>query len=257
MDSRVNGSFELKCFGIKRQGRTIVQPFEAEVQKGSCVAIIGKNGVGKSTLLSAMARVQFESSVMWLDAGDKSTLDATQISWLPQKGEFHPQFRADEVILLGRFHKNTGIPSQRDMRESVQVIQDLKLSTIRHRAMQNLSGGEQQRVLLARALAGEGLVTILDEPFASLDMEHSFHILQDFQSNYCQKTTLFYALHNLYLLQNHRGPIWTIDRDGVVGIYQSLKELRSEDFKRLFGVEVETLQSVDSEKTFLHFFAKS
>lgn len=146
-----------------------------ELRPGEAVALIGPNGSGKSTLLKGILglipRVQGTVSVL-----GESTAPAGSVGYLPQTDELDPQFPVtlEQVVMMGRY-RSVGwlrLPGRRD-REAVALA--LETVGLAHRAKSRfgeLSGGQQKRGLLARAVASGPRLLLLDEPFNGLDQEN-------------------------------------------------------------------------------------
>jgi len=243
-------TYDIKCYGIYRRDRLVVQPFQAKVQKGSAVVLIGRNGVGKSTLLEQLAMVADAISVEVKIGGAKiSELD---IGWLPQRSEFHVQFRVDEIVMLGRFLEHSGFPSLADRRRAILEMRQMDVDKLRHRMMGQLSGGEQQRVLISRVLASDRKILVLDEPTSGLDIEHAKNVQKVIKEYALAHGAVFYSLHDLGLLSHHQGEVWSIDSEGRVSIYPEISFLRQQDLKRIFGTSIEIYEDKQRSQRFFH-----
>ncbi|MBT9557293.1 MAG: ABC transporter ATP-binding protein [Myxococcales bacterium] len=156
-------------------GRVIVGPITLEATPGLALVVVGPNGAGKSTLLSLLAGVRSPSSGDVV-LGDRPLATvpprerARTIAYLPQGTRFDFPYSVADVVSMGRFphgdeHTATG-------RNAVAAAIDaMQLGDLRHRRVDTLSGGEQQRVVLARTLAVQAPIWLLDEPMTGLDLE--------------------------------------------------------------------------------------
>lgn len=140
---------------------------------GRCVALIGPNGAGKSTLLKALAGILTPDAGTILWRGAALTSANRELAYLPQRGEVDWQFpiTVRGLVEMGRY-PNLGWwrPFQRHDREIVdRALAAMRLEDLARRQISALSGGQQQRAFLARALAQEAHVLLLDEPFTGLD----------------------------------------------------------------------------------------
>lgn len=140
---------------------------------GRCVALIGPNGAGKSTLLKALAGILTPEAGAILWRGAALTSANRELAYLPQRGEVDWQFpiTVRGLVEMGRY-PNLGWwrPFQKHDREIVdRALAAMQLEDLATRQISALSGGQQQRTFLARALAQEAHVLLLDEPFTGLD----------------------------------------------------------------------------------------
>lgn len=149
--------------------------FHAEC--GSTLALIGPNGAGKSTLLNALAGLLpvWSGEILWNNA--PLAAHRSEIAYLPQRSEVNWQFpiTVRQLVEMGRY-PTVGIwrALRRHDDEIVEkALATLKLQDLQHRQIGALSGGQQQRAFLARALAQEAHILLLDEPFTGLDVPGS------------------------------------------------------------------------------------
>jgi ABC-type Mn2+/Zn2+ transport system ATPase subunit len=142
-------------------------------QCGRSVALIGPNGAGKSTLLKALAGLlqPDQGSILW--RGKKLTTSSHEIAYLPQRGEVDWNFpiTVRGLVEMGRYPQLSWWKnfSRHDAEMVERALVAMNLQDLQHRQISALSGGQQQRTFLARALAQEAHVLLLDEPFTGLD----------------------------------------------------------------------------------------
>ena len=164
-------------------------PCSVTVAPGECWAIVGPNGAGKTTLLRLMAGLLRPSGgCVRLGRHRLSALPARRrakrIAYLPQRVLVDLDFTVGELVLMGRFpHRSLGLfESAADREIAARAMETTAVADLADRTMGTLSGGEAQRVHIAAALAQEPEVLLLDEPTASLDLQHQLavhHILKD------------------------------------------------------------------------------
>ena len=164
-------------------------PVSLRIGRGECWAIVGPNGAGKSTLLRLMASllkprsgdIEFvATSLAHLRPRDR----AKRIAFLPQQAHGDLDFRVGEYVLMGRYpHRSFGLfESAEDHRFADEAMSRTQTTEFADRPLATLSGGEAQRVHLAAAFAQQPELLLLDEPTASLDLQHQlavFSILRD------------------------------------------------------------------------------
>jgi iron complex transport system ATP-binding protein len=181
-------------------GVTVVGPISFRVADGEWVALIGPNGAGKSTLLkTALGIVPHGGSV---DVGGRSPRPGIDIAWMPQRPHLPDEMNVANYVLLGRTpHLGyLGAEGGHDLASVERSVARLGLTELTDRPLSTLSGGEAQRALLARALAQESPVLLLDEPTSSLDVGHALEVLEIIDELRRQGgLTVVTALHDLNL----------------------------------------------------------
>lgn len=164
--------------GVIRDGREVLRGASIRLQAGQWTAIVGPNGAGKSTLLRRLAGLLPGSGDVWLRGHRASELDrriqARQMSWLGQHEPCPAELPVLDVVRLGRLPHRAWLapPSAYDEQLVQRVMQETQCWAWRNRLAGHLSGGEQQRVLLARSLAVDAPIMLMDEPLVSLDPPH-------------------------------------------------------------------------------------
>ncbi len=175
-----------------------------EIARGEWLGIIGPNGAGKSTLLRAiMGAVEFDGSIA-IGGVPTSTMKrrdlARSVALVPQHPVLPPGMRVVDYVLLGRtphVHAVTG-PSLHDLDVVATILSALTLSSFVDRDVTTLSGGELQRVVIARALAQESPILLLDEPTTSLDIGKQQEVLELVDRLRRERTlTIVSAMHDL------------------------------------------------------------
>ncbi|WP_020586474.1 ABC transporter ATP-binding protein [Desulfobacter curvatus] len=168
-------------FGYKK--RTILTDISLEVHKGQIVSIAGPNGTGKTTLIKCLAGIQKPSCGSILingkDAfGMNRREHARCVGYVPQSSPSKFPITVFEAVLMGRRPYITWKPTQNDFEKTAQVIESMNLKDIALRDFDNLSGGQKQKVLLARAIAQDTDILLLDEPTSNLDLKHQLEVLE-------------------------------------------------------------------------------
>lgn len=196
----------LKGVSFSREGRSILDNIDLQLGQGEMVGLIGPNGAGKSTLLKILIKIlnancgeiQIEDEP--LSSWPQKAL-AQKMAYLPQNPSFEAGFTAFEIVLMGRYARLSRFQSISIKDESIAEAAMKKTETFLFvdRLFTALSGGEQQRVLLARALAQEATVLLLDEPTASLDLHHQLSFFQLVTSLVKEGKTILLAIHDLNL----------------------------------------------------------
>ncbi len=151
---------------------------DLHVGAGEWLGVIGPNGAGKSTLLRALAGLVKHTGTVELQDGRRPA--ATDVALVPQKPVIPAGMTVTEYVLLGRTAHLGWLAreSRSDRRITAGVLERLGLAELADRYLAQLSGGEAQRVIVARALAQEAQVLLLDEPTSALDLGHQGAVLE-------------------------------------------------------------------------------
>ena len=157
----------------------VLEDVSFELNEGELLGILGPNGAGKSTLLRLLIKaIAPKSGRIELAGTPLEELDqmdvARRAAWVPQELDSLFVLTVEEMVRLGRFCRTGawGRLGREDRRQVERALEETDLLPLRHRPVNHLSGGERRRVLLARALAQEPKVLLLDEPTAHLDPGH-------------------------------------------------------------------------------------
>lgn len=184
-------------------GLRLVRGVSFSVAPGSRLAIIGPNGAGKTSLLRCLyraaapvaGRIELDGVNLWnMTAREAAKLIAVVLQEAP--ADF--PFSVRDVVMMGRIPRRTGIGgwTDRDREQVAHVLERLDLGHLGKRLFATLSGGEKQRVLIARAVAQEPRVIILDEPTNHLDIRHQLEILELLRA---LNVTIVMSLHDINL----------------------------------------------------------
>ncbi|MDU8913693.1 ABC transporter ATP-binding protein [Aestuariicoccus sp. MJ-SS9] len=185
---------------VRRGECPVVDGVSFRVEPGECVGLIGPNGAGKTTLMRAALGLlphEGQSDLARLSARDR----AARAAWLPQQREIAWPVEVETLVALGRLpHLPRGTALRAEDRFHVEAaLTRMGLGAFRHRAATELSGGEQARVLIARALAQDTALLLADEPIAGLDPAAQIATLQTFRALAEEGRGVLTSLHDLSL----------------------------------------------------------
>jgi iron complex transport system ATP-binding protein len=214
---------ELSSLTVKLGGRRVVDSVDLDVSQGEWVAVIGPNGAGKTTLLRAVAGlVPFSGSIV-LGGRAADELKRSEISRLlavvPQEPSTPPWMTVGEYVLMGRTPHLGPLAREgvRDREAAGRALARLDLVGYEERRLGTLSGGEKQRVVVARALAQEARIVLLDEPTAALDIGHQQQALELLDLLRADSgLTLVAAMHDLTLAAQYADRMVLLDAGRIV-----------------------------------------
>jgi iron complex transport system ATP-binding protein len=237
----------LESLSIGYDRRPSVSGIELEVKPGDVIATLGRNGSGKSTLLKTIAGlVPPVSGRVLVEDRDVASLGprerARKIAFVPQQETPMFEFTVRQIVLMGRIAAGTGLfETAEDQVVAEEAMRRTDLLPLADRSFQKISGGERQRALIARAIAQEAKVLLLDEPNAHLDLEHQAELVSLLRSLAGQGYTVLAALHDLSLA-SVLAPRALLLHQGEVAFHGLTEDLlRSPLLPRVFGVPFRTV----------------
>ena len=201
---------KIQSLSVSYGSRRILHDISLEVQSGEVLALIGPLGAGKSTLIRALSGVIPYSGRVRTNGDDVASLSTLQraryIATVPQAVALPPAYTVWETVLFGRTpHLGfLGQPSQTDEEIARQSLARVSALPFADRRVGELSGGEQQRILLARALCQSTPILLLDEPTAHLDLQYQVGLLELVNRlAHRDKLAVLVALHDLNLAAHY------------------------------------------------------
>ena len=216
-------AIELQGVTVILGGRPVVDGIDATVAEGEWLALIGPNGAGKTTLLRAIGRLVPFSGAIALGGRSITDMRRAELSRLiaivPQEPSTPPWMTVAEYVLLGRTPHLGPLAKEgrRDREAAARALARLDLLGYEERRLGTLSGGEKQRVVVARALAQEARIVLLDEPTAALDIGHQQQALELLDVLRGESgLTLVAAMHDLTLAAQYADRMILLDQGRVV-----------------------------------------
>ena len=218
------------------------------LEQGECVAVLGNNGAGKSTLVSCISRLRRPSSgSVLIDGVPVSQMTrnelAQQVSYVAQKNELAHTTVFDAVLLGRKPHMKWG-PSDVDYDVAEHALRAVGMEDCRLRYMNQRSGGEQHKVMLARAIAQEPKLMLLDEPTSSLDPRNQYESMELIR--HCahdHHIAVLVVIHDLNLALRFCDRFLFL-KDGAVFASGGQEAVTSENIQAVYGMEA-TVEQFD------------
>ncbi|MBN1374981.1 MAG: ABC transporter ATP-binding protein [Dehalococcoidia bacterium] len=227
-----------------KYGKTVVlSDVNFETHPGEFLGIIGPNGSGKSTLLKGMANlIRASNGSIMLDGINISnhtrTFIAQRIAFVPQYAVLPDLFTVIDIVLMGRT-PHLGLlryESSKDINIALKALDVTHTAHLANKRINQISGGERQRVLIARALAQEATILLLDEPTANLDINYQAEVL-NFLIKLCRDDnfTVVAALHDLNLASQYCSQIIMLKQGQVWKCGKPSDIINSDSINDVFG----------------------
>ena len=223
----------------------VMQCVSGDTKPSELIVLIGPNGCGKSTLLKTLCGIISPSSghVTLTDKNlEKLSLKerAKNIAYLAQSREALPNMNVEDVVRLGRapYRGSLGKISHEGEVAIVSALSRTQSDILKFRRFDTLSGGEQARVLLARALAVEAPILLADEPIAALDPFYQISMMEILKAEANSGTTVITALHDLSLAAQFADRIWMMHQGKIIADGPPKEVLNTENLKTVFGIRM-------------------
>ncbi len=237
----------LSCAYAINGRQNVLQEIDLTIHSGELVGLIGPNGAGKTTLLRALSRLlRPTQGKVLLEGRDIWRLSPRQVAQrigrVPQTANAAWPYSVEHVVRMGRYpHRSWLAPfNGQDAAIVEKTLARLQLQPLHHRPLNTLSGGEQQRVLLARALAQEPSVLLLDEPIANLDINHQYQVLALVKELVqTSRLAVLMAIHDLELAARYCDRLILLNQGQVWAAGPPAEVLQVDHLRPVFGVETQ------------------
>jgi iron complex transport system ATP-binding protein len=235
---------------FKYDGLQVLKDVNLDVKLGEMLSIVGPNGSGKSTLLKCINRIlKTQQNTVLIDGEDASKLKLKELSkimgYVPQNSTNTFPFTVFDIVLMGRKPYIHWSLSERDTEIVAEMLDFIGIGELAMRHYNELSGGEQQKVIIARALAQQPQILLLDEPTSSLDIKHQLEILCILKSLAKTKhCSVIVAMHDLNLAGRFSDRMLMLKQGCIFTVGTPEAVLTEENIESVYGVKTRVTNSV-------------
>lgn len=232
----------------------VLQDIHMGMERGEVVSIVGPNGAGKTTLLKNLASIiPPQKRKVWIDGEDVRSLKpedlAKKLAYVPQQASFGFPLTVMETVLLGRKPYTKWGVTSRDLQMVGNLLSKLHLEAFAQRFLDELSGGERQKVLIARALAQEPEALLLDEPTSALDLRHQLEVLELVRGLAKQSHILVVLiLHDLELAARYSDMVYLLKNGRIYASGSPEEVFTRQNLESVYGVRMEIERTVHGLK---------
>ncbi|HCU22772.1 MAG TPA: ABC transporter [Candidatus Atribacteria bacterium] len=225
--------------------KPIIKNLHLELERGCSYVLLGTNGSGKTTflrILNGLLKPVFGS--IRLNDTDlhsyKRSKIAQLVSFVPQNYTVHFPFTVYETVLMGRYpyKANFSDYSQKDHQTTLSILEKTGLSELAYKKITEISGGEKQRVALARSLCQQTPILLLDEPFSNLDIHYSLFFIRLFKDLVQKGSLVVTSVHDLIMAPLLADKVLFFEPQGISLYTDKEKAFQPEILKRVFKVNI-------------------
>lgn len=242
---------------VSISGKKIIQNLSVQIPNRKFSALLGANGSGKTTLLRAIYRTQkMDNGVIYLNDLDISEFSgkklARKLAVMGQFNQINFDYTVMDVALIGRypFHSLLEQEKEKDYEIALEALEKVGMKQYRERNFQSLSGGEKQRVILARALTQSPQILILDEPTNHLDIRYRLEILSIIKE---LNITVLAALHDLGLAVQFCDYLYMMKQGKIVAEGKPKQVINQDTLRDIFQVNAAVYPSPVNGKLMIQY----
>lgn len=232
---------EVADLSFSYQDQCVLEGITLGVEEGELVGVLGPNGCGKTTLIKCINRILVPKGRVYFGGQDVarmgSSARARLFAYVPQALSVGMAMTVFESVLMGRRpHVRWGV-GEEDLGMVSSALEHLKISHLAFRMVTKISGGERQKVVIARALVQDPSLLLLDEPTSALDLRHQLEVMQIIRSVVNQKGIgALIAMHDLNLAARYCDRVLVLHHGRIEGQGQPSEILTEELIRTVYGV---------------------
>jgi iron complex transport system ATP-binding protein len=228
----------------------ILDGLDLVVENSEVLGLVGPNGSGKTTLIKCIDKILKPKGSILLDGRNIDTVSRTELAkrlgYVPQSSSTPLATTVFDTVLMGRRPHISWRVSDADLDKVADILGLLHLEDLAMRDFSQLSGGQKQKVLVARALAQEPEVLLLDEPTSSLDMKHQLEVMEMIASLVKEKRiSAVMALHDLNLASMFVDKLAILKDGKIYAAGKPADLLNARNIREVYGVEAVVMENLD------------
>ena len=240
----------IKDLTFSYRSNKILDDLNVVVDDAEVLSLVGPNGSGKTTLIKCIDRILKPKGSILLEGREIESMSqqeiARQIGYVPQSSSTPLATTVFDTVLMGRRPHITWRVSDADIGKVADTLELLNLQDLSMRDFAQLSGGQKQKVLIARALAQEPAVLLLDEPTSNLDMKHQLDVMETVSSLVKEKDiSAVMAIHDLNLAARFSDNLVMLKKGKVYAIGRPNELLSERNIRDVYGVDALVMNSLD------------
>ena len=246
----MNTAVLIEDLSFKYDTDEVLKNIDLEIPRGSFVSILGPNGSGKTTLLKNICNIlKPNNGKILINNREVSNYKykelAKIIAVVHQNSDIQFDFSVFDIVLMGRFPYTSRFKGENS--KDVEIAKEAMINTgtweLREKGINEISGGERQRVMIARALAQEPEILILDEPISNLDIKYQVGILELCKRLNKEKgLTIIMTLHDINLAGRYSDYLILLDKGRIKIMDVPEKVLTKENISNVYGIKVDILK---------------
>lgn len=250
---------EIKNLNIDYNGIKAIDDLSIDFEKGGFYTILGPNGAGKSTLLKAISKnIENMKGSIFIDNINIKDLKiknlAKKISMVPQETSIDFDLLGEEIVLMGRIPHLKRL--EKEGRQDFSIVKEAMTKTntlhLRNRSVTKMSGGEKQRVVVARALAQEAGIMLLDEPVSQLDLHNQIEIMNIIRELVDREgLTAICVLHDINLAVSYSDEILIMKDGKLISKGKPADIIRQDIIEDTYGINVKIIENPITNKPFI------
>lgn len=229
----------IKNLKVGYGSKTVIEEVSADFKGGEMTAVIGRNGVGKTTFIKALAGLSEKSGEIRLMEDGKEISVKKHTAYVPQLGSSNTRLTVFEMVLLGLVNNLKWNVTKEQLERVSETLTQMRIHGISDQPFNTLSGGQKQMVAMAQSLISKPKVLLLDEPTSALDLRHQL-IVMDIAQKYTRETgaVTIFVVHDLMLASRYGERLLLLQKGKVRAYGKAQDVLKEELIEEIYKVEV-------------------